>query len=242
MNARKSKSTHETLYSLFVASKLIFKCVMVLASILVIYHINLANYFPIHTVRVYGVRHTDRQALRKRLLPFVQQGFFALSVDSVRDHLLQMPWVADASVRRIWQDQLYIIISEKKAVAKWNELGLLTASGDLFSEEDKAYGKNLPHLLGPSGKQQLVLNNYQQISRLFAGLHLKIIRLELSQYLTWQILLDNGIILRVGHKDILTRLDHFVKVYPKIVGNRASQVAYIDLRYPNGVAVGWKNV
>jgi cell division septal protein FtsQ len=40
----------------------------------------------------------------------------------------------------------------------------------------------------------------------------------------------------------LTRLSHFVKVYPKIIGERAAQVEYIDLRYQDGLAIRWKTI
>ena len=56
------------------------------------------------------------------------------------------------------------------------------------------------------------------MNRLLTPLHAKISYLELTPYLTWKLTLDNGITLQIGHKDILTRLNHFVKVYPKIMG------------------------
>jgi len=40
----------------------------------------------------------------------------------------------------------------------------------------------------------------------------------------------------------LTHISHFVKVYPKIIGERANQVDYVDLRYSNGLAIHWKNI
>jgi cell division protein FtsQ len=53
--------------------------------------------------------------------------------------------------------------------------------------------------------------------------------------------LDNGIFLEAGYKDVLSRLGQLVKVFPKMIGPRIGDVEYIDLRYPNGVAVKWKN-
>ena len=57
--------------------------------------------------------------------------------------------------------------------------------------------------------------------------------------LSWNMMFNNGIKMHVGYKDVLTRISHFVKVYPKIVGERANDVEYIDLRYSNGMAVRW---
>ena len=44
----------------------------------------------------------------------------------------------------------------------------------------------------------------------------------------------------MGHKDVLTRINHFVKVYSQVIGKRSNEIAYVDLRYPNGLAIGWK--
>ena len=86
----------------------------------------------------------------------------------------------------------------------------------------------------------MMLQYFNEINRLLAPMHAKISYLEMTPYLSWKLTLNNGITLRIGHKDILTRLIHFVKVYPKIVGDKSADVDYVDLRYPNGVAVRWK--
>ena len=85
-----------------------------------------------------------------------------------------------------------------------------------------------------------MLKYFVNINRILAPLHAKISYLELTPYMTWKLKLENGMTLKVGHNDILTRMTHFVKVYPKIVGERAENIDYIDLRYPNGMAVKWK--
>ena len=88
----------------------------------------------------------------------------------------------------------------------------------------------------------MMLQYFYEINRLLKPLHAKISYLELTPYLTWKFKMNNGIMMQIGHKDILTRLNHFVKVYPKIVGDRAVDVEYIDLRYSNGVAVRWRTI
>ncbi len=222
--------------------KLLLISVILLAGILTFNHINLAHYFPIKTVRVYGISRVDQQEVQTLLMPLVNRGFFTINVEYIRDRLLQMPWVADIFVKRAWPDKVEITVIEKNAIARWNDNSLLSHNGQLFSPKQETYPPNLPRFVGPSGKQMLMLTHYNQINRLLSPLHAKIAYLELTPYLTWKLTLDNGITLQMGHKDILTRLSHFVKVYPKIVGKRAAAVEYIDLRYPNGMAVRWKEV
>ncbi len=189
---------------------------------------------------MYGVNHLDQQEIQDMLSPLVSQGFFSINVEYIRDRLLQMPWVSDLYVRRVWPDQIEVTVIERNAVAQWNDTSLLSTGGDLFSPKSKLIPMIYLNLQVQKGQQIIMLQYFKYINRLLLPLHAKISSLELTPDFTWKLKLDNGITLQIGHKDILTRLSHFVKVYPKIIGEHTTDVDYIDLRYSNGVAVRWK--
>ncbi len=109
-----------------------------------------------------------------------------------------------------------------------------------FSPKVDGLPDSLPKFIGPDGEQLHVLEYYNKINQLLEPVHVKIARLELTPYQSWIMTFDNGMKVNIGYKDVLTRIEHFVKVYPKIVGKRASDVEYVDLRYQNGLAVRWK--
>lgn len=220
--------------------KAVFWGTIVLSVVFTLNQIDLSSYFPIRTVRVFGANRVDHQEIQDLLLPVVNKSYFDINVEYIRDRLLQIPWVGDLNVRRVWPDQIEITVIERNAVARWNNASLLSEAGDLFSPKRETYPLNVPKLIGPSGQQIIMLQYFKDINRLLLPLHAKISSLELTPYFTWKLTLNNGMMLQMGHKDILTRLDHFVKVYPKIVGPRVADVRYVDLRYPNGVAVRWK--
>jgi cell division protein FtsQ len=200
------------------------------------------EYFPIRNVKVFGVQHLARQDVQDLLFPFVSKGFFAINIERIRDQVLQLPWAAHVEVRRIWPDRIVVVIEEKKPIALWNDTSLLSAAGELFTPNISTYPSGLPQLVGPSGEQIIIARYYRRMTDALIPLHFKIARLELTPSMAWKITLDNGIKLNIGRKDILTRLNHFVKVYSRIVGDKNSDVEYIDLRYPNGMAVRWKSV
>ncbi len=50
--------------------------------------INFSNYFPIKTVRVFGVERLDQHEVQQVLLPLVHRGFFKVNVEDIRDRLL----------------------------------------------------------------------------------------------------------------------------------------------------------
>ncbi|MCD6038736.1 MAG: ftsQ [Gammaproteobacteria bacterium] len=197
-------------------------------------------YFPIKEVKIAGVQHLNHNEVQRLLTPLVSKGFFAINVEHIKESLAQFSWVADVSVRRLWPNQILIQVVEKSPLALWNEGKLLSTSGQLFSPPPETYPADLPQFLGPEGTQLKMMENYAKISAILAPLHFTIKRFEFTRGQTWIFLLNNGIKLNVGHKDVLTRVNDFVKVYPKIIGNRASEVEGVDLRYSNGLAVRWK--
>lgn len=217
-------------------------CFLVLLASLffIVNHFKTANYFPIKTVKIVGVQHIEREAIQQLLTPMVKKSFFAVDVSAIKERLLQIPWTSQVVVRRIWPNELVIMITERNPIARWNENSLLSTTGELFSPPENTIPEGLPVFVGPLGQQIFMLENHAKLNSILKPLHFKITRLELSPTMAWNITLDNGMKLSVGSKDILTRLSHFVKVYPKIIGARAADVEYIDLRYTNGLAVRWK--
>ncbi|VVC76341.1 Cell division protein FtsQ [Aquicella siphonis] len=240
MDVRKGKQKFKLLQHLSQILKISFLGAVIISIVFALNQLDLARYFPIKTVRVFGVNRVNNEEVRSLLLPLVSRGFFTVNVEYIRDRLSQMPWVSELYVRRIWPDQIEVKLVEKKPAARWNNESLLSEAGEVFTPPRETYPANLPDFIGPSGQQIFMLKYFNDINRLLFPLHAKISHLELTPYFTWKLTLDNGITMQIGHKDILTRLSHFVKVYPKIVGARATEVDYIDLRYPNGMAVRWK--
>jgi cell division protein FtsQ len=201
-----------------------------------------AQYFPIKEVKVYGVHNADRDAMQTVISPLVKDGFFGVDVDLIKERVQQSPWVNRVFVQRVWPEQVLITLEERDPIARWNKNSLLSESGELFTPDRSSYPENLPEFIGPEGQQIQMLQYFKKMNSLVMPLHLKILRLELLSSQAWNLTFDNGVKLSVGHKDVLTHIGHFVKVYPKIVGNRASDVDYVDLRYPNGLAVRWKTI
>jgi cell division protein FtsQ len=189
---------------------------------------------------VYGIHHAAPEEVQQVVMPLVDRGYFTIHLDHIRDHLLQLSWISNVSVRKIWPDQVELTIHEKMPIAIWNKESLLSENGVLFSPKQASYLSSLPTFIGSPGQQIVMLNVFKDMSRLLVPLHVKIAHLELTSYLTWKLKLDNGMMMQIGYNDVLTQLNRFVKVYPKVIGTHASDVEYVDLRYPNGVAVRWK--
>lgn len=238
--ARKRSREH-----LIFRSKIILKLILFFLLVLVlvgtINKLKQTPYFPIKEVKVYGAHYADRELLQKLIEPLVNEGFFRVDIVLIKERLQQSPWVNNVFVQRIWPEQILITIEERIPVAIWNKNSLLSSTGELFMPDSANFPEDLPEFVGPEGRQIQIMEYYKKMNSVLMPLHFKISRLEMLPKQSWTLTFDNGIKLNVGYKDVLTRLGHFVKVYPKIVGERAVDVDYVDLRYPNGLAVKWKS-
>src|SRR5215472_11845508 len=76
--------------------------------------------------------HVDPKTVRAAVQPLLGRGFFTTRVDALSDAVRQLPWVADADVRRQWPHTLYVDIVEETPVARWSGEGLMDARGRVF--------------------------------------------------------------------------------------------------------------
>ena len=66
-----------------------------------------------------------------------------------------------------------------------------------------------------------------------AGLHLR-------DNQSWVLLLGNNLKIYLGKKELEERLLRFCKAYPAVFAEKSDQLSSVDLRYPRGMAVQWK--
>lgn len=196
---------------------------------------------PIRRVKITGVyQHIDRQALQNTVVPLLNQGFFGIDVSAIQERLQQLAWVNQVDIKRVWPDSLVIHVTEQKALARWNDGALLNPQGDVFTPGKYSVDPALPHLWGPVHQQGLALQTYLQLRNVLQPLGVDIRELELTPRQAWRLVLNNSMTVLLGQEQMQERLLRFVKIYPRVVGDHAADIAYVDLRYPHGMAVNWK--
>jgi cell division protein FtsQ len=72
-----------------------------------------------------------------------------------------------------------------------------------------------------------------------SGLRLTALRLDARG--SWELQLDNGVTVRIGRKQVDERFERFLAVALRMISQRAADIAYVDMRYTNGFAVGWRS-
>ena len=177
------------------------------------------------------------QAVRERL---VEAGLVTADLGSLRTALEALPWVDRASVARAWPRGLNVRIVEQVAAARWGAHGLLNARGELFLSEARFIPPELPRLSGPPGTEGTVAQRYFAIQgRLIEG-GARIAALRLDTRGAWEIDLNNGVRVRLGRRQVDERFERFVAVALRLVVQRSAEMRYVDMRYTNGFAIGWR--
>lgn len=196
--------------------------------------------FPINKVSIAAsYQHISHKELEAVLSPYLNASYFSLAVTRLQNALNSLDWVESASVERVWPDSVKITLVEKKPVALWGDQ-LLTDEGQLFKQGAANLGYNVPKLQGPESQYLEVLQVYKKLGKILSEYGLYAESLQLRDNHAWILTLVNGVQIHLGKKSLETRLLRFCKAYPAVFAEKVDQLASVDLRYPRGMAVQWK--
>jgi cell division protein FtsQ len=160
-----------------------------------------------------------------------------LAADSVRDKLKANPWIAEATVLKLYPGQLQIDITERKAFALWQEAGRLSVIADDGAVLEPYVSRPflmLPLVVGKGADTQArdflaLLARYPQVqsvtkAAIFVGER------------RWNLRLKDGIDIRLPEQDVgnalaaLTKLDKDEKLFSK-------DIVAVDMRLPDRLVV-----
>jgi len=196
---------------------------------------------PIERVSIRGELHyAGADYLKAQLAPLIR-GRTWLSVDlgELRERALAVGWLEEVRLRREWPNALTFELTEQVPVARWNDGQLLNGAGEPFDFAPVSPPDDLPDLAGPMGSSEEVLNYHAELSERFEKMGLELRQLRLEARGAWRFQLDDGVWVMLGRSDREARLGRLEAAWQRELGDVASHIRYIDLRYPNGVSVAW---
>lgn len=210
---------------------------------------------PVNTVVITGeMPYTQREEVLNAISSIDLGNFFQVSVNEVQQLVSALPWVYSVAVRKQWPNEVKIYVVDQSPIALWNGDFILNQFGKAFQADRKKLTHALPEFFGPEGSELLALENFTNLNGLLEYRNLMIDELVLSERFSWQLTLNNGVMLNLGREERVKRVQRFMDVYPLIKSHLEQQekqqnndkkqikqaVDYIDLRYDTGLAVGWK--
>lgn len=204
-------------------------------------HLSNPQTLPVNKIRVHGAFvNVDEAMLHRAINDVVAGGYFNVDVERVREVVEELAWVSKASVRRVWPDTLSVSVVEQKPVAISKTAGLINSNGDVFKPLSKIVSTTLPVFEGDASLNKLMLSHFYKMNNLLSGINLNITYLKVDARHAVELKLNNGLKVVLGRGDSIGRLERLMRIYNKVLANRINDIAVIDLRYTNGMAISWK--
>ena len=197
---------------------------------------------PVQALRIDGqFEHLRPQQIAAAAGVAAGTRLFDVDLDAVRSRVETLPWVAHARVTRVWPGRLALRVWERKPYALWGDKGLVDDEGHAYTPSADELPQDLPRLAGPEGRETEVMQDYQQLAQALAGSAFASNGLQLDARGAWTLATVAGIELRLGSEDPRGKLVVLQGPVLRTLADKLDQVAYVDLRYSNGFAVGWKS-
>ncbi len=179
--------------------------------------------------------------IEKAVAPFSRAGFMSADLDDIQRAVEALPWVEHARIQRRWPNSLHVTVIEQTAAARWRDSGLLNTRGQLFVRSATHVPAELPRLSGPDGSESQVAQRYLSVQGRMLEAGMRIAALRLDERGAWELDLDSGITVRLGRRNVDDRIDRFIHTAAQVISHRLNEITYIDMRYSNGFAIGWRN-
>ncbi|MFT7372003.1 MAG: cell division protein FtsQ [Oleiphilaceae bacterium] len=199
----------------------------------------------ITTINVKGALASVTPAHIEQALPaLIGSSFLMSDLDGIKSKIEALPWVDYATVSRVWPSGIELQIEEQIAVSYWNGSAFINKNGVIFQPDYVDKNLGLPVLLGASDKSPEVriemLAVLTDLQGLLSEYKLGVIELALKPRGVWDILLDNGISVALGAQPLEDKVNRLGAIFTQGSGIDLGAIKRIDARYPNGVAVEWK--
>ena len=172
------------------------------------------------------------------------QSLDAISLDldetdlaAVQQRVLDLPWVRDAALRRIWPNRLQLELRPRQPIARWDDERLLSLQGVLVSVESPANFDHLPQVQAPEQDAAEVAGQFIWLQSRLDTLDIGIASLVREQWGALSIHTDRKQKIELGSSDFDERLKRLESLVRSGMAD-PTQVSYIDLRYEGMLAVG----
>ena len=83
------------------------------------------------------------------------------------------------------------------------------------------------------------LQGYRDLSSLLSINGFGVAQLTLSARFSWQLTLNNGVLLQLGRNERVARVQRFIDLFEVITAHPDKPLISVDLRYDTGMAVRW---
>lgn len=206
-------------------------------------------YFNLQKVQLEGdLQRNNLATVRANVVPRMHGGFFNVNLARSREVFESVPWVRKALIRRVWPNELRVVLEEHRPAAYWHhedrEDQLVNVQGEVFDVNlGDVEDEHLPTLEAPpnptAGEARAMLDMLRRLQPVLTPLG-EIDTLKLTERGSWSVTLDDDASIELGRgslDEVVARADRFVRTLPELKRQYPAPLAHADLRYPEGYAV-----
>jgi cell division protein FtsQ len=208
------------------------------------------------SIQLSGVRHSSRLQILHEFSPDLGRSLYLLPLKQRREQLLEVDWVKDASIARIWPNRILVQIQEREPVAFLNLPGerpgfsraaLIDAEGRIMSVPAQARF-NLPVALGIKPDES-VFERRARVRRLVTlmkevgPLGERVSEVNVADTDNLRVTARAGrraVVLLMGDHNFAKRFQNFVNHYERIQ-ERLANATVLDVRLEDRITVVEEN-
>lgn len=193
--------------------------------------------FEIAAVKLSGQRETTEFEILEALE--IEQGTSLALFDAsaARERLARIPWIETVSVQKLYPGTLQVRIDEREAFALWqrgNSLSVIDDKGQVISDDVDGRYANLLMLVGHGAQYRggEILAALEKVPELRA----RVRAARLVSDRRWDLLLENGLTVRLPEKDVGRALADLIRMDADN-GLLTRDITVVDIRLPDRVVV-----
>ena len=197
---------------------------------------------PVARVLVTGpLLPEERKAIEVAVVEHLDGGILSADLEALRAGILGLGWPRTVAIRRSWPGTLSLEVEKPTVVARWQD-AYLASDGRVV--QLPAGKPGLPRLDCASADPRAAMEMFHRLSEAVEAAGLFIEHLSENAFGEWQVRVSNGTMealpVKLGAETMEERLNRFLLVFEEHLSTRAAEIAAVDARYHNGIAVSWR--
>jgi cell division protein FtsQ len=193
--------------------------------------------FNITGVALSGNRHMSREEIFATARVTGHSSTLFLDVADARVRLKTNPWIADATVQKLYPDRLQIAITERAAFALWQKdgrIGVIADDGTVLEPYFSQRFASLPLFVGAGASARA--KDFEALIERYPDIRDQMRAAVLVSERRWNLRLKNGIDVELPEDGVAQALDRLVALdRDKKLLSR--DITLVDLRLPDRVTV-----
>lgn len=191
----------------------------------------------ISQIAITGQVETPELAILEELRVHDDQSLLTYSAHEAQSRVLGLPWVAKASIRKLYPNKLEVKIEEKVPIALWqlnNDIALIDQAGDIIEPYTDPRFVGLPLVVGRGANAGAA----EFIAQL--GIQTSIMaKTKASVFVAdrrWNLVMENGIVVKLPENDLTGALDQLA-ILDSVDGLLSRDIVIVDLRLADRITV-----